>query len=61
MTQMNGYKDVTSILDFVKIKICDEYCKYPEQYTFDGRTYESEEKFEELLAERCDQCPLNLL
>lgn len=44
---------VTDILHEVIQKMCDEYCKYPEQYTG-----EDEDK---LYEEKCDNCPLNLL
>ncbi|MEE1048208.1 MAG: hypothetical protein U0M60_12395 [Clostridia bacterium] len=44
---------VTAILQEVIQKMCDEYCKYPEQYKG-----EDEDK---LYEEKCDNCPLNLL
>lgn len=43
---------VTGILHEVIQKMCDEYCKYPEQYKG-----EDEDK---LYEEKCDNCPLNL-
>ena len=47
----NKLKNVTEILEEVKNEICDNYCKYPEEY----------EDYEDMLKERCEDCVLNLL
>lgn len=39
--------------------ICAKYCKYPEQYEqeFD----DSDETYEKMFKEKCENCPLNKL
>jgi hypothetical protein len=44
---------VSKILSEVVESICDEYCKYPEQYKGDNE--------DDLYSEHCDKCPLNKL
>lgn len=44
---------VSKIIEDVVESICDNYCKYPEQYA------EADE--EKMYEERCDKCPLNKL
>lgn len=41
---------ISEILEIIANEICDKYCKYPEQYT--------EDRFDDLLEERCKNCPL---
>lgn len=43
---------VADLLDYVAAKICDDYCKYPEQYGEDN---------EEELYKYCEKCPLSRL
>lgn len=42
---------VTEIIDEVAADICNHYCKYAAEYT----------DFEDLIKERCEDCPLNRL
>lgn len=51
---------VTEIIEKVRADICDNYCKWPEKYgvTGDGSDPEREEQ---LMDEKCDECPLDLL
>lgn len=59
MNEINNLVDVMekegltigSIGEYVAEQICNNYCKFPNQY-------EDEEK---LFSERCDSCPLNLI
>lgn len=53
-----GEKSVTDVLEEVKEDICDNYCKYVEEY---GGINFTDEQLERLMAERCDTCPLNRL
>ena len=48
---MDKEHTVTEILEEVKNDICDNYCKYPEEY----------EDYEDMLKERCNDCVLKLL
>ena len=43
---------VSDLLDYIAGEICENYCKYPEQYG--KREYK-------LFEEKCSHCPLNLL
>lgn len=51
-------KTVSKILEDVIEAICNEYCKFPEEYS---SKYKDEEAEEKLYSERCDNCPLNRL
>lgn len=44
---------VSKILEEVINSMCDEYCKYPEQYKDDNE--------DDLYTKRCDKYPLNKL
>lgn len=44
-------KTVFEIIEEVKTDICDNYCKYPEQY----------KDYDDMLDEQCDKCPLGRL
>ena len=52
-------QSVTEILEHVKTKICDTYCKYPEQCEAEHKDYD--EAYNVLLEKYCEGCPLNLL
>lgn len=43
----------------IKENICDNYCKYPEQYQM--KNEDSEEAYEQMLRDRYEECPLNRL
>lgn len=47
---------VTDIIEEVKEKICNDYCKYA--VNIDNMR---PEEYDKLLAEICDKCPLNRL
>ena len=48
-------KTVTEIIDEVKRRMCDDYCRYP-------RERNSEEEGQELYeSEICNNCPLEML
>jgi hypothetical protein len=49
---------VTEILDHVGYEICQNYCKYPEQYKDEKTGEELETK---LYEEHCKNCPLGLI
>ena len=50
---------VVEILQWIIEEICDNYCKWPEQYR---KKYKNEdEAVERLLCEKCDKCCLNKL
>lgn len=44
-------KSATEIIEDVKEKFCDNYCKYPDQYS----------DYDQMLDEQCSKCVLNLL
>lgn len=46
-------------LEEIKADICDNYCKYPEQYWLEYE--DSVEAHEQMLREQCEECPLNRL
>lgn len=39
--------------------ICDNYCKWPEKYK--GEIKDEDEAYDKLMAEKCENCPLNKL
>ena len=47
-------KPVTKIIDDVRTEICDHYCKYPAQYP-------TQDRYDKILDEQCETCPLNRL
>lgn len=49
---MDEQKKVREIIKEVIEKICNDYCKYPEEYR---------EKCERLIDDQCCNCPLNRL
>lgn len=51
-------KTVSEIIDEVRLEICDKHCKYSDiNYT---REY-SDEEYDKMMEEVCDNCPLNRL
>ena len=48
-------RDMTAsdIIEEVKTQICDDYCKYPDAY--------GPARFDDLIAEKCEDCPLGRL
>ena len=52
---MDYNKTVTGIIEEVKLRMCDDYCRYP-------REWDDEEQGMELCeSEICENCPLNKL
>lgn len=51
---MNNLMD--AVTERVKARICDDYCKYPEQYKVNGDT-----DIDRMINEVCENCPLNAL
>lgn len=49
-------KTITEILEEVKADVYDHICKYADQTDMDNQ-----EAYEQLLAEKCNECPLNRL
>ena len=47
---MSKMSALSQVLDDVKEKMCDEYCKYPNEY-----------EDNEILEVICEKCPLNRL
>lgn len=45
-----------AVTEKVKVRICDEYCKYPEKYKVEGDT-----DIDRMINEVCESCPLNAL
>ncbi len=43
---------VSETIEAVKRQICDDYCKYPAEYSGE---------YEQMLEEQCEDCPLNRL
>lgn len=58
---MEDFADITDLIEAIKMEICDHYCKWPEQYSFDGTSYQDGEQLERMIDERCEGCPLDLL
>lgn len=48
---MSDGKTITQILEEVKEEVCTNICRYPFEY----------EDFERMLAEKCEDCPLDRL
>lgn len=44
---------VSDIIEDVKVRIRDDYCKYPDEYGPAG--------FDDMIAEKCEDCPLGRL
>lgn len=44
---------ISDIIEDVNKQICDDYCKYPGEYGLEG--------FDDMIAERCFDCPLGRL
>ena len=53
---VTGWHD--AILENVKAQICDHYCKYPEGYK---RIEDGVVDYEQMLADVCESCPMNVL
>ena len=47
----------TEKMEQIKEQMCDNYCKYPNQYYLAHE--DPEEGFEEMLRDICENCPLN--
>lgn len=50
-TYQSTMRTVTQQLDRIAEEICENYCKYPDQY----------KDYDEMLNDVCDGCPLNRL
>lgn len=50
---------ITKQIEKIKEDICDNYCKFHEQYQFTDP--DDEEAFEQMLRSHCESCPLNKL
>lgn len=48
---------ISDMFETIKVSICDNYCKFPEQ--FKCGEYECDD--EELVEKHCMTCPLNVL
>ena len=44
-------------IEEIKENMCDNYCRFPLEYSFEFE--DPEEGFEEMMSERCANCPLN--
>lgn len=55
MSDENKCRDVTvsDIIEDVKNAICNNYCRYPDEYGMEG--------FDDMIAEKCEDCPLGRL
>lgn len=55
MSDENKQRDmaVSDIIEDAKQHICDNYCKYPDEYGLAG--------FDDMIAEKCEDCPLGRL
>lgn len=56
---MSKMSNLQIMLEEIKADICDNKCKFPEQYALEYE--DSEEAFEQMLRDRCEECPLNRL
>ena len=45
---IKAQRTIPEMVEEVKINICDNYCKYPSEYTDQ----------EQMIEERCENCPL---
>lgn len=52
-------KTVTQIMEQVKSEICDDYCKWPEEYLQIHNDPDEAQAY--MLAEKCTTCPLQKL
>ena len=51
--------DIAQVIENIKIKICDNYCKHTESAF--AKYKNRDEALDHLCAEHCDSCPLNFL
>ena len=61
MTRHNNRAEMTvsEIVEDIKEKICDDYCKYTEEYLSKYKDPDDAQK--RMLADKCNFCPLKLL
>ena len=52
---MSAYYE--GVLENVKGRMCDEYCKYPAQYS----VKDDDANYDRLVNEVCESCPMNVL
>lgn len=45
--------EILAVIEDVKQRICDDYCRYPDEYGMAG--------FDDMIAEKCEDCPLGRL
>ena len=63
-TNMESIPSVAEIIELVKIDICDNYCKWPERYGINNRDLndpDRDEKYDHMIDEVCEKCPLDRL
>lgn len=50
-------KHITEMLGEICCNMCDNYCKYPEQY--EANYDDPDEAMDKLVEEKCNDCPIN--
>lgn len=56
---MSVMKTVMQTIEEVVGKMCNEYCKFPEEYI--SKYSDEDERDDKLYTDRCENCPLNKL
>ena len=61
MARTNNPADMTvvEIINDVRVQICNNYCKYTEEYL--SKFEDPDDAFENMLADKCHFCPFNRL
>ena len=54
---LNEGETVSFVFEEIKSRMCDKYCKYPEQY----KVADSDSNWDDMVDEICKDCPLNIL
>lgn len=52
---------VTDLIESIKEQVCDQLCKWPERYGVEGRDVKDPERYDQMLDEVCEHCPLDRL
>lgn len=52
---ITGFSEI--LIEEVKAQICDHYCRYPDEY----KTHENDANWEQMIIEKCNDCPLTAL
>lgn len=58
MSEINQTVNILDELEVIANKICDEYCKWPQEYGCQDDYDSDEDELEKMWEEKCQNCPL---